>query len=354
MRIIHTADIHLGARPDAGFPWEKDREKSIRDAFMRILQTAYDEKPDLLIIAGDLFHKPPKNEELKEINRLFSLIPDTAVVLCAGNHDFINAEENYKKFKWGSNVYGLWSKNVESISIPEKDVRVYGCSYYSKTEEYDLYEDAAPEGDETFHILVAHGGDEKHSPFNVDALKNSDFDYIALGHIHKPGSLVQDKAVYPGGPEPLDKTETGRRGFVKVELEKGKKNNVRFIPCSEYTYETINLYVNSELTDEEITERISEEVKNKGEKASYTLHIAGTRPSASRIRLDRLWNIGHFIEIIDDTMIDYDVDALLEKYQDSLLSSFILSFDENMRPEEKIALDVGIRAILSAKNNGEA
>lgn len=50
------------------------------------------ESVDLLFIAGDLFHRQPLLRELKEVNNLFSTIPDTRVYLMAGNHDYIKAD----------------------------------------------------------------------------------------------------------------------------------------------------------------------------------------------------------------------------------------------------------------------
>ena len=46
------------------------------------------EQTDLLLIAGDLFHRQPLKKELKEVDYYFSRLSRTKVVLIAGNHDF--------------------------------------------------------------------------------------------------------------------------------------------------------------------------------------------------------------------------------------------------------------------------
>ena len=88
MRFFHIADVHLGAEPDKGFPWSQDRSREIWDSFRRVIEQAGRDQADLFLIAGDLFHRQPLARELKEVNAMFSTIPDTRILLIAGNHDY--------------------------------------------------------------------------------------------------------------------------------------------------------------------------------------------------------------------------------------------------------------------------
>ena len=90
MKFIHIADVHLGVHPDAGTAYTEKRPKEIWDTFERIIGICQKEQTDLLLIAGDLFHRQPLLRELKEVNYLFSALTHTKVVLIAGNHDFVN------------------------------------------------------------------------------------------------------------------------------------------------------------------------------------------------------------------------------------------------------------------------
>ena len=65
MIIIHTADIHLGASPDPGYPWSRQRQEDIGNTWKRLIEKVRMEKADLLLIAGDLFHRQPLVKELK-------------------------------------------------------------------------------------------------------------------------------------------------------------------------------------------------------------------------------------------------------------------------------------------------
>ena len=148
MRFIHLADVHLGAVPDRGCPWSKEREEEIWSTFRRPGMIYVDVDilctfrlgfsgirvvpVDLLFISGDLFHRQPLMRELKEVNYLFSTIPDTRVYLMAGNHDFISRDSFYNTFEWNSNVIFFRSRELTCVKAPRLDVYVYGLSYYDR------------------------------------------------------------------------------------------------------------------------------------------------------------------------------------------------------------------------------
>ena len=67
IRFIHLADVHLGAVPDRGCPWSREREEEIWETFRRVIATIRKSPVDLLFIAGDLFHRQPLLSELREI-----------------------------------------------------------------------------------------------------------------------------------------------------------------------------------------------------------------------------------------------------------------------------------------------
>ena len=57
MKFIHIADVHLGARPDAGPMYSAGRAQELWDTFRGIISLCEEERTDLLLIAGDLFDK---------------------------------------------------------------------------------------------------------------------------------------------------------------------------------------------------------------------------------------------------------------------------------------------------------
>ena len=79
MKFLHTADIHLGAKPDAGTAYTQKREREIWNSFQQVIEICKKEEMDLLLIAGDLFHRQPLLRELKEVGYLLGKLSHTQV-----------------------------------------------------------------------------------------------------------------------------------------------------------------------------------------------------------------------------------------------------------------------------------
>ena len=139
----------------------------------------------------------------------------------AGNHDYISPRSNYKKFKWDSNVHMFMKDDVEPIKLPKIKTVVHGLSYLTRDITLPVYDAAKPLPGDEIQILLAHGGDNKSIPINRKLLLNSGFDYIALGHIHIP-EIISNKMAYAGSLEPLDRNETGERGYIIGEINEEK------------------------------------------------------------------------------------------------------------------------------------
>src|SRR6185369_9381962 len=94
MRLVHLADIHLGFRQyqrqtPAGI---NQREADVAAAMRRVIDKVIELKPDLVLIAGDVFHTVrPTNPAILhafiQFSRLTSSLPGTRIVMVAGNHD---------------------------------------------------------------------------------------------------------------------------------------------------------------------------------------------------------------------------------------------------------------------------
>ena len=175
MRLIHTADVHLGATPDANMPWSQERSLAIRSSFLRIISMAEKNQADLLLIAGDLFHRQPLLRELKELNYHFSTLSHTRVVIIAGNHDYICENSPYLNFSWNENVTFLTSDTMTSVYFEHINTEVHGFSYHSQEIREPLYDSCRAPRDGRIHILLAHGGDPTHIPIRLQKLADSGF-----------------------------------------------------------------------------------------------------------------------------------------------------------------------------------
>lgn len=348
MKIIHTADIHLGASPDLGYPWSRKRKKDIWNTWKRLIERVRLEKADLLLVSGDLFHRQPLVRELKEVNYLFSTIPDTTVVLMAGNHDYIKKGSYYPEFPWNKNVIGLWNRECVRVSIPKKNVCVYGCSYYSREVTDDLYQNVRPSGREAFHILLAHGGDEKHSPVNRERLAEAGFQYAALGHIHKPQVLLKNRIAFSGALEPIDRNDTGPHGFMKVICTQ-EGTTAEFVPFASCSYLDLDFDVKEETTQFELEEWVHKAIRVAGEDNIYRVRLRGLRDVKTEFSARRLEQTGNVSEVVDETRPAYDFTELSQIYEGGLIGEYVDCFAGSEDPVEQKALFYGIEALLDAK-----
>lgn len=347
MLMIHTADLHLGASPDAGEPWGENRKQELWDSFEKLLQAVEEMKADLLLIAGDLFHRPPLLRELREVNDRFSLLTKTKVCLIAGNHDYIGANSLYKRFSWADNVFFFDSEQVSNVRFPELKAEVWGLSYHKKEIKERLYDEIRPEDHGYYQILLAHGGDEKHIPYTKEKLEKSGFDYIAFGHIHKPGMILPGRAVMAGSLEPTDHTCYGKHGFVRVEAKRGQ-NEIALVPFAKREYIPCELELTVEDTMGSIFRKLEEKIKTLGTEHIYEVYLTGKRHASLEIVEEKLKSAGHVRVVEDKTEKYFDYEMLCKKYQGTMLERYIRSFGDCEDHLDKKALSIGTAAILEA------
>lgn len=349
MRFIHTGDIHLGATPEKGHPWAETRGDEIWNTFERLILEIKNKPVDMLIFAGDLFHRQPLLRELKEVDYLFSTIPSTKVVLCAGNHDSIKKGSFYETFEWSDNVLFIDSKNVEEYDIPELNTCVYGLSYYTTENTDAMYDHVIVNDPEKINILVAHGGDEKHIPINKKRVAMSGFDYVAMGHIHKPAINESNKMAYCGSLEPIDKNDIGDRGYIYGEVDKDGLE-LKFVPFAKRIYMDMEFPVTPNLTNMEIKSRLQDAYAEHGEDNMYRIIFQGYRDPEFELDLTEIENTGNVVDIVDNTVPDYDFGELYEDNKDNILGMFIGRYiDKNeLTPVEEKSLYYGTKALLDA------
>lgn len=348
MRFIHMADVHLGAAPDAGQPWSGQRAREIWDTFRRALEDAGKRNVELLLIAGDLFHAQPQLRELEEVNYLFSGLSRTRIVLIAGNHDHLIPGGIYQEFPWSRNVVFLSSETCECVRFPEINTEVYGFSYGRQEITEPLYDALRPEKNGYLHILLAHGGDARHIPIRREALEQSGFDYIALGHIHKPQVIVPGKAAWSGALEPIDRLDLGPHGYLLGEML-GRRAELTFIPKARREYRDLRLTCGEEDTSWSLRERLAAAVEQNGREHTYRVTLEGSREDAACFDTELLKEAGRILEVEDKTALDLDLEMLRGRYAGSLIGRYIESFGEEQKSAvEQKALRYGLEALLSS------
>jgi len=275
LKVVHFADVHLGVEnygridPDTGL---NTRLGDFLRSFDTVIDNALEQQADLVIFAGDAYktrNPPPtyQREFARRIRRLSQAGLPT--VLVTGNHDVPNAVgrahtmEIFRTLEV-ENVYVARSPDVFDIQTRHGPVQVGALPWIVRSSllARDEYKNKSLEdidqalvervemvlnGEHGFvsrlkpgvpHILVAHGtvtgaayGSERSVMLGQEMVlplylfKNPQWDYVALGHIHRHqalGSEQQPPVVYAGSIERIDFGEEKEdKGFVIVEVERG-------------------------------------------------------------------------------------------------------------------------------------
>lgn len=247
LRLLHTADVHLGARhADLGDQASAQRERQFA-AFKASIDLALAEKVDLFLIAGDLFDsnvQPKRSVEraAAEIGRLAAAKIRTVIV--PGTHDVYDRASVYRAYDLealaGSDpdddLVTVLTPEVPDVHLAACDTVVYGRVFATKRAPHSPLQDFGASADDraTWKIGMVHGalsipgrtdGDEV--VFTREEIAASGLDYLALGHWH---SAQQDRAgsvtyAYAGAPEPvaLDQDRAGKVLLVTLDGTGAKK-----------------------------------------------------------------------------------------------------------------------------------
>lgn len=349
MKFIHIADVHLGAEPDVGREYSSLRPRELWDTFEKVIKICEEEQTDLLLIAGDLFHRQPLLRELKEVNYFFSLLTHTRVVLIAGNHDYVAPGSYYRTFSWNENVYPLFQTEPGYVIFEELDTAVYGFSYDSREIREPKYEGMRAGQLAGKEILLAHGGDEKHIPIRRGTLERLGFDYAALGHIHRPQEVIAGHAAYAGALEPVDKNDTGAHGYIRGEIKDGKVRTA-FVPLAKREYFQLSLKITPGMTLGSLRAWIRQIIEERGRENLYQFTLKGFCDAETDFSSVLLSAPGNVLGVVDETKAVCDMERLRAENADNLIGRYIGLFDGCEEGSiEQQALYEGVQALLESR-----
>jgi DNA repair protein SbcD/Mre11 len=232
VKIIHTADLHLGMTFKSLGKKSKLHRRDCQDVFSNIIDLTIKEKADALLIAGDLFDQPNPSKSIvtfviDELKRLKE--NNIPVFIVTGNHDPYQKDSLWLSYTFPSNVFIFDCSNLESKSIG--NLEIYGLAYTNNIKE-PLKGFKATQSDK-FKIGLIHGSttnireddnpDYSYRPIIKNQIESSGLDYIALGHFH---DLLEVKAkvkcFYCGSPEGLSFKNGSDSGVLIVSYSNGK------------------------------------------------------------------------------------------------------------------------------------
>ncbi|HYT63592.1 MAG TPA: DNA repair exonuclease [Gemmatimonadales bacterium] len=241
MKLAHLADLHLGFRQfDRQTPrGTNQREADVAEAFRRAVDDLLEQRPDLIVIAGDLFHSVrPTNAAIlfcfRQLQRLRTGLPETPIVVIAGEHDTPRSTETGTILRlYEALGVEIAVEEPRRIVLPRLDCAVLAVPHQALvTAERPALR---PEpGGPTLNVLLAHGvhgglGEERGTleyggaELSREILAPEKWDYIALGHYHTAQSIAAN-AWYSGSLEYLPPNPWGQIQDESAQRAgKGKK-----------------------------------------------------------------------------------------------------------------------------------
>src|SRR5579862_592516 len=241
LRLVHTADVHLGARhADLGDQAVAQRERQFA-AFVASVDLALAERVDLFLIAGDLFDSnvQPRRSVERAASQLRRLVEARIrTVLIPGTHDVYDRASIYRTYDipamsgaLGTDLVTVLDPDHTEIHLPALDVVVHGRCFATKRapESPLLNLDAATDHRATWHVGILHAAvaipdrtDGDDVVITVEQIAASHLDYLALGHWH---STLKDRAgdtiyAYSGAPEAVAMDQDRAGNVLLVSLDK--------------------------------------------------------------------------------------------------------------------------------------
>jgi DNA repair exonuclease SbcCD nuclease subunit len=306
---------------------------------------------DLLLLAGDLFHRQPLLRELKEVNYLFSKLSVTQVVMIVGNHDYLKKDSYYHTFVWAKNVHVILSEEISCVELPDIQTAVYGCSYHGREISGKPYAGAVAQKRQKHEILLLHGGDENHMPLRKEEILNLGYDYTALGHIHRPQEIVAGKMAFSGALEPTDKNDIGPHGFIMGEMT-AKGCRYEFVVSAVREYKHVQVEVSKGMTGYALREKVRMIIEEMGTEHIYKIMLEGFKDPDVYFDLNALDVYGNAVEITDNTKPSYNMKKLLQQNKDNILGSLISEWGECPQDSaEYRALCEGVHALMETRRD---
>lgn len=285
LRLVHLSDIHLGYRQYQRLTPRgiNQREADVGQSFTRALDKVIELAPEMVLIGGDVFHQVrPTNTAILhaylQFARLRAALPNTEIVMVAGNHDTPRAAETGCILRLFAPL-GLHviDGEAQALDFPDLDVSVLAVAD-NQHERPKL----VPPGTHKWNVLLMHGEVEGMlGPFSAThqtateeipqaELHPTQWDYIGLGHYHVYRRIAPNQ-FYSGSIDYTSTNTWGERieeamagvpgkGIIEHDLATGQ-HTFHPLPASR---EFVDLPVVSArgLTTEEVNARIEDAVES--------------------------------------------------------------------------------------------
>ena len=358
MKIVHCSDLHLGKRFSGNKDYVKKRYMDFFNAFAVFVDRVEEIKPDVCLIAGDIFDKKEINPDiLSKTEYLFKRLKDNVkkdIIAIEGNHDNSRIlEESWLEYLQEQNILKVFYYNKdfeEKNYLKIDDINFYPVGYPGFMIDEALTKLSEKLNPQEKNIVVVHTGISGSintlpglvSTSILDLFKDKAI-YIAGGHIHsfttypkeKPYFFVSGSLEFSNiQNEKSDKkgfilfdTDTLNYEFIELEHRKRIKKDFSYTNFSNLEIEFENFVKELNLTGEEILV-ISVSLNNNDYINTENLENIAEKNGAlkTHILIKNILNIGASEENNSDLSIDELEKNLINTWNISEIEKFSKSF----------------------------
>ena len=358
MKIVHCSDLHLGKRFSGNKDYVKKRYMDFFNAFAAFVDKVEEIKPDVCLIAGDIFDKKEINPDiLSKTEYLFKKLRDNVkkdIIAIEGNHDNSRLlEESWLEYLQEQNILKVFYYNKdfeEKNYLKIDDINFYPVGYPGFMIDEALTKLSEKLNPQEKNIVVVHTGISGSTDTLPGLVSTSILDlfkdkaiYIAGGHIHsfttypkeKPYFFVSGSLEFSNiQNEKSDKkgfilfdTDTLNYEFIELEHRKRIKKDFSYSNFSNLEDEFENFVKRLNLTGEEILV-ISVSLNNNDYINTENLENIAEKNGAlkTHILIKNILNIGASEENNSDLSIDELEKNLINTWNISEIEKFSKSF----------------------------
>lgn len=362
MKIIHFADTHIGfstysATAENGINL---REQDAQDAFTQVIDYCIQTSPDLILHAGDLFHSvSPSNQSISFVMEQLYRIEKAEIpmVICGGNHEAPKRTETkhvfeiYKHFKHIEFVH----QSTQHFHFPRLSLNLCVVPFLVfQNDLEDPYSNFSIEKDintiekDNINILLTHGSSRFIKIYQQETvgeqyiensiLENGLFDYVALGHYHKP-SILSNRAAYSGSLIPLTFGEIEyNTGFIELEFDEDytMRHTFKEINTRKLVIKTIDC---TDLNTADLTAQIINTLNLVSDKSIILkLQITGMLPESHKLLnhtdISRVAKQFSHCVILYDYNDTENVDSMVDTTIGSLKQEWSLFLSNNIEDQD--------------------
>ena len=275
MKFFHLSDLHIGLKL-----MNRDLREDQEYILAEVVEAAAQEKPDAIVIAGDIYDKAVPSAEAVEIfdrflGELTEAVPSAVIMMISGNHDSAPRVNLYRNILEEQKIYMVGmppqrpEEQIEKVTLQDAwgNVNFYLLPFvkpsmvkpvvgteengnllsYQESLRRMMEREQIREEERNvcvshqFYLPVGTGAEQVQrmdseicTVGNIDQVSAEilkQFDYSALGHIHKPMKVGGDRIRYCGTPMQYSVSEAGQqKGVIEVELGEKGEVQTRILP----------------------------------------------------------------------------------------------------------------------------